>query len=384
MDASRRKILKGLSASLLLSGFPSFAVVNAVTQSRNSHSANKKVVWVCLRGALDGLHTVIPHNEKQLGELRPTLFNDSLKGCFPLNSAFSLNGALPTLASWYQQKQLLPVIAVGSGYKGRSHFDGQDFLESGLPVIDAESGWLARAISGNSHNAVAISQRIPLSLRKTDKASSWYPSRLEAADNELISQLHRMYANDNALSMTLKNALSVKEMAGDIKVKGKHKFVELAKAAGTLLKEDNGLTVATLELGGWDTHNNQTPRLKRMLSQLDKGLLALKQSLDEEWENTLVVIASEFGRTAKENGTKGTDHGTGNVLLFAGGSLKGGHVLGEWPGLSANQLFEGRDLKPTSNILSWIATGLSQHWHLSNEQLKTVFPSAQIYSSRII
>ena len=141
---------------------------------------------------------------------------------------------------------------------------------------------------------------------------------------------------------------------------------------------------AMLELGGWDTHNNQSNRLARQLTELDNGLLALKEGLAEQWDNTVVIIASEFGRTAKENGTKGTDHGTAGALMLAGGAVSGGQVLGNWPGLEKNKLFEERDLMPTTNSFAWLASVLAQHWEMDKKQLQQVFPDIKPYTDNLI
>ena len=138
-----------------------------------------------------------------------------------------------------------------------------------------------------------------------------------------------------------------------------------------------------LEVGGWDTHNNQASRLTRQLSDLDNGIAALQQELGDYWKNTVVMIATEFGRTAKENGTGGTDHGTGGAMFMLGGAVNGGMVLGEWPGLKQEQLFKGRDLMPTTSTFSWIATVLQQHWQLSNDDIAKVFPTAPAYKIKL-
>ena len=157
----------------------------------------------------------------------------------------------------------------------------------------------------------------------------------------------------------------------------KSNFIELAKSAGLLLNGADAPDAAMLEMGGWDTHNNQLPRLNRQLSDLDQGMKALKQSLGPVWKKTLVVIATEFGRTVRANGTKGTDHGTGSALFLAGGAVKGGKVMGDWPGLSTQDLYQGRDLQPTSDVRSWIGGALAGHWGLSEAQLAAVLPGAQ-------
>jgi uncharacterized protein (DUF1501 family) len=152
------------------------------------------------------------------------------------------------------------------------------------------------------------------------------------------------------------------------------KFADLTKACAQLLHTEQGIDCAMLQLGGWDTHNNQANRLSRKLTELDTGLAILKTGLAEQWQNTVVIVATEFGRTASKNGTAGTDHGTASAMFIAGGGIAGGRVLGQWPGLKEQQLFEQRDLQATSNSFSWIASILSEHWQLSDLQIQQILP----------
>jgi uncharacterized protein (DUF1501 family) len=145
-----------------------------------------------------------------------------------------------------------------------------------------------------------------------------------------------------------------------------------------------GLDCAMLELGGWDTHNNQSNRLNQKLAELDNGLAELKAGLGNEWENTVVIIGTEFGRTVKENGTGGTDHGNGSALFLAGGAVNGGKVKGRWPGLNDDELFEKRDLMPTTNSFGWIGGVLSQHWKFSKKELAEVFPHMKPYNEEVV
>jgi uncharacterized protein (DUF1501 family) len=154
------------------------------------------------------------------------------------------------------------------------------------------------------------------------------------------------------------------------------KFIDLTKACANLLTNQNeNIDCAMLEFGGWDTHSNQSNRLERNLNELDQGLGELKEGLGKEWQNTVIIIGTEFGRTVKENGTGGTDHGTGSALFLAGGAVQGGRVLGDWPGLETSQLFEQRDLMPTSNSYSWISNVLANHWQIPESALQHVFPN---------
>jgi uncharacterized protein (DUF1501 family) len=323
--------------------------------------------------------------------LRPKLSTSFNSPLLPLEKGFALHPSLRNLHHWYQEKSLLPIVAVSSGYAKRSHFDGQDFLESGKGEIDHDSGWLARAIEVKSKSALAIARSTPISLRsslvRSEQVNTWYPSKFKSADEDIYAALNELYKNDTALKENLTSALKVKGLVaenaeGNKKQKGK--FVDLAKSCAKLITAEQGVDCAMLELGGWDTHNNQSNRLSRKLTELDTGLAELKAGLGDEWQNTVVIIGTEFGRTAKENGTGGTDHGTASALFLAGGAVNGGKVKGRWPGLEPDELFQQRDLMPTSNSFSWMASVLSQHWQFSEQELQQVFPQVKAYSDSLI
>ncbi|WOH39454.1 DUF1501 domain-containing protein [Thalassotalea fonticola] len=378
----RRQFIKtlGASASLVLLQTPSLAAVNKLT------GKSKKIVWVVLRGAMDSLHTVVPISDKNYQGLRPKLAPSIANDLLPLTTDFSLHPALKHMHGLYQKKQLLPIVAVGSGYPRRSHFDGQDYLESGLPSMDHDTGWLGRALNemNTDTKALAVANSIPISMRSSDKVSTWYPSRLKDADDNIYEALMNLYQNDEMLLSRLEEGLNTQKMAGDSKIKRKGKFIDLAKSCGKLMTGNNGVDCAMLEIGGWDTHNSQTFRLDRQLKELDSGIAALQTELGDNWQDTVVMIATEFGRTAKENGTGGTDHGTGSAMFIAGGAVQGGKVLGNWPGLAQSQLFNGRDLMPTTNTFSWVGAVLQQHWNLDSNKITKIFPNNSAYATKVI
>ena len=367
----RRDFLKSMAASLVFFHAPNFA---------SSTNNKPKVVWVMLRGALDSLHTVVPVSDSELVKLRPTLYPSIRKSLLPLNTHFALHPSLKNLHSWYQEKQLLPVVAVSSGFSHRSHFEGQDYLESALAESDVDNGWLNRAILAQQKSALSVSRSTPISLRgKAGNTNTWYPSNLKEASEDTFDALQKLYQYDDDLSQSLQEGLETQAMTQTEAMSNQKKgnFVTLSKACAKLLVHAEGPDCAMLSVGGWDTHNNQANRLQRQLSVLDNGLQALKTEMGKEWSNTLVIVASEFGRTAKENGTQGTDHGTAGCLFLAGGRVEGGQVLGQWPGLKNEQLFAKRDLLPTSNCFAWIAKALGQHWQLSDQQLNAIFPTVK-------
>lgn len=381
---TRRKFIKMTGTGLALLSFPGISAAKVKTKISAS---NPRIVWVLLRGALDSLHTVIPTFEPEYKALRPKLSGSFKTPLLPLEKGFELHPSLINLHQWYQAKQLLPIVAVSSGYDRRSHFDAQDFLESGKGEIDQDSGWLARAIDVKNKRALAVARSTPISLRSSEQVNTWFPSNLASADDDIYQALGKLYQDDELLSANLEKGLEIRGLVGPKTAKNKKQqgqFVELNKACAKLMTADKNLACAMLELGGWDTHNNQANRLDKKLSELDNGLAQLKAGLSEEWQNTVVIIGTEFGRTAKENGTGGTDHGTASALFVAGGAIAGGKIAGKWPGLSNAALFEQRDLMPTTNSFSWIANILVQHWQFSQQELLQVFPHVKTYNENLV
>ncbi|WP_068546049.1 DUF1501 domain-containing protein [Thalassotalea crassostreae] len=378
----RRDFVKMMAASLVVMNTPAIAALNTKTGKR------KKLIWVVLRGAMDSLHTIIPKTDSDYKTLRPKLSKNILTDALHLNDDFAFHPELKHFYQLYKSKQLSPIISVGTGYPKRSHFDGQDFLESGLTTMDHDTGWLGRALNNfkaqPDSNAIAIANSVPISLRETDKVSTWFPTKLKDADESIYDALLNLYQDDELLLSRLEEGISTQDMVGKKSSVKKGSFIELAQSCGRFLKGNTGTDCAMLEVGGWDTHNNQLYRLKRQLQQLDQGIQALQKELGDDWDNTAVVIASEFGRTAKENGTGGTDHGTGGAMFVLGGAVSGGEVLGEWPGLAEEQLFKGRDLQPTTSTFSWIGAVLQQHWQLSNQQVEAIFPGNAPYKHTMI
>ena len=372
---SRRQFVKMAGSGLALLSFP---ISSSLAFEKSTTAANNpKIIWLMLRGALDSLHTIVPTFDPQLKHYRPTLSTSFKSALLPLDKGFALHPALSNMHQWYQEKSLLPIVAVSSGYQQRSHFDGQDFLESGKAEIDHDSGWLARALDQRGKRALAISRSIPISLRSSNQVRTWYPSKLKSADTNIYAQLSKLYQSDTLLNESLERGLTVRDLLDKKQSKKRQgKFIDLTKACANLLtNQHENIDCAMLEFGGWDTHSNQSNRLERNLNELDQGLGELKEGLGKEWQNTVIIIGTEFGRTVKENGTGGTDHGTGSALFLAGGAVQGGRVLGDWPGLETSQLFEQRDLMPTSNSYSWISNVLANHWQIPESALQHVFPN---------
>ncbi|WP_221072440.1 DUF1501 domain-containing protein [Vibrio alfacsensis] len=368
MNCNRRQFLKSALAVGASSLFPS--VTFAQTSSPNI------LVWVTLRGAMDGLNAVVPYGDQQYLSLRPNIGIKTEK-LYKLDHFYGLHPAMKTCFEWYQHKEFAMVHACATSYRDRSHFDGQKILENGTTNPHHRDGWLNRLLQLDTKSkGLAIDFGLPLIVQGDKAVSSWYPNKLHTRDRQ-IELLEELFQCDDRLASNFEEALNI-EMMSDRNQSGKQ-FSVLASQAGMFLSSRGGPNIAALELGGWDTHAGQgaeTGRLAAQLRKLDLGLASLKQSLRNEWSRTVVIAASEFGRTAAENGTKGTDHGTANVMFIAGGAVNGGKVLGEFPGLSKAQLYQGRDLAPVNDMRAVIKSVLTQHMGMQTSALETIFPSS--------
>ena len=364
----RRQVLRAMGLGAAAWSAPFGAMANAQS------APSPKVVWVMLRGAMDSLHAVVPTFEKSLMDHRASLVEPIWDELLPLKDGFALHPALAGMHRLFQEKQMAPVVAVSTNYRSRSHFDGQDALESGILPIDHDSGWLNRALQISDREGLAVARSMPISLRGDAEARTWYPGELNDSRDQLYEQMFDLYQYDDKLTSRLEEGLETIKMAGDITVRRRAQNKALISACARLLKDKQGPDCAMIEMGGWDTHKNQVIGLNKQFEQLDSGLTLLKDELGEHWNQTLVIVATEFGRTVRVNGTAGTDHGTASAMFLAGGALNGGQILGDWPGLKEKDLYEGRDLMPTGDLRAWIAASLNQHWVLNNDDLAAVFP----------
>jgi uncharacterized protein (DUF1501 family) len=282
---------------------------------------------------------------------------------------------------------------VATPYRDRSHFDGQDVLESGFAGPGrVQSGWLNRALEvlprgERVTSALAVGPTTPLVLRGAAPTVGWAPVALPQADDDTAMRLVELYRHrDAALASALSQGLQLDKAAqgDDMKPKpganGPAAMRQVARGAAKLMSADDGPRIAALAFDGWDTHANEggpVGRLAQLLSGLDGALAELETGLSERWRDTIVVVATEFGRTARINGTQGTDHGTGTIALLAGGAVKGGRAISDWPTLKPASLYEGRDLKPTTDLRGVIKGVLSDHLGIGERALaETVFPDS--------
>jgi len=383
----RRELLKRTGLVLMATGLSPLLLAKAETEAR--------LVVVVLRGAMDGMSMLVPYGDEKYNKLRGELAlakPGSENGVLKLDGLFGLHPSLQNIHEMYTDKQAVLVHAVASPYRSRSHFDGQDILENGGAAVHVQKdGWLNRALaplggSLGNERAIAISQMTPLLLRGDQSVSSWVDSRFPEAEDHTLQRIQAMYANDEFFSRRLAQALESQKIAesqGDMqggKSRGTARFKSQMQSAGRFLTTSSGPRIAVIESGGWDTHANQGSAkgsLANKFKMLDEGMTILKQELADDWSNTVVMTVTEFGRTAAVNGTRGTDHGTASAVLLTGGALNGGKVVADWPGLAAENLYEGRDLYPTTDIRSVFKGVLIQHLGLDQAFLdKQVFPDS--------
>ncbi|MCZ8017522.1 DUF1501 domain-containing protein [Novosphingobium sp.] len=326
----------------------------------------KRLVFLIQRGAADGLATLAPTGDPAYERLRGELAD--IGAGTKLDGLFTLHGSLGQLAGRYQAGEALFVHATASPYRDRSHFDGQNVLETGgrLPY-DRDDGWMNRLIgllpSGDA-KALALSPAIPTALRGAATASSYAPTNLPDASPEFLQRVARLYADDAQLHDLWSEAVQTRAMAGELASDGGRGAAAAGKLAASLMTGPEGARLVMMESGGWDTHAGQRGRLANQLTGLDAMLAALRDGLGSAWADTLVIVATEFGRTAAVNGTGGTDHGTGGMAMLLGGRVKGGRILTDWPGLSQSALYEGRDLRPTTSLDTVLAGAIAGHFGL--------------------
>ncbi len=400
MKVTRRVFLKSGGVAMLgLSALPSF-LQRAVAATPMPN--RKKLVVLFQRGAADGLNTVVPFAEHNYYRLRPSIaIPEPRRGgegtSIDLDGFFGLHPSLAPLESLFKQRRLAIVHAAGSPDTTRSHFDAQDFMESGTPGRKAtEDGWLNRALQAQPEpgsspfRAVAMGQNLPRTLRGAAPAVALPDVRqfqVVAQSPAVEGGFEALYAQtvDNALRGTGTETFEAIDMLrkanpGRFQPENgadypRGRFGQSLLQIAQLMKAGIGLEVCFLDSGGWDNHVNEggaQGQLANLLRELGQGLAAFYRDLGDRMENIIVVTMSEFGRTAQENGNRGTDHGHANCMFILGGPVKGGKVYGRWPGLAQGQLYEGRDLALTTDFRFVLGELIERH--LGTKDLTTVFP----------
>jgi uncharacterized protein (DUF1501 family) len=409
---SRRQLLHGGASLALWSLLPGAAVAG---------TRDPRLLVVILRGALDGLALAAPLGDPDYARLRrdQAIPREGANAGLLLDGFFTLNRAMPNLHALYQKREALIAHAVATPYRARSHFDGQDVLESGLPGVGrVRDGWLNRALltlpatgAAEPQKGLAVAAVVPLVMRGDAPVLSWSPKvyGMPLAQSTAARLMDLYGQRDPALAAALAEGLEIERVsaprpaamtppvappagttttmtapamptmavppAGPVRA-----FVETAETAAKFLSSPGGPRVGALSYDGWDTHANEgavTGQLANRLAWLDAGLQAFATAMGSAWKETVVAVITEFGRTAAVNGTAGTDHGTATVALLLGGAVNGGRVLADWPGLSPNALFEGRDLAPTIDLRALLKGVLKDHLGLTDKSLAdTVFPDS--------
>jgi uncharacterized protein (DUF1501 family) len=366
-----------------------------------------RFLTIVLRGALDGLATVAPVGDPDWVSLRGdnALTLDGKTSALKLDDFFALNPAMPNLHRMFKANEAIVVHAAATPYRERSHFDGQDVLESGVEKPGVTyTGWLNRLlvglapgdrVSSNGGRAFAVGPVTPLVVRGPAPVLSWSPRRALPASDDTIMRLLDLYRHtDVNFARVLESRAKLTAIAppGSMEQKPigqisapdlpqlRAYFSEAVGTAAKFLAQPDGPRVGALALDGWDTHYNEgiaTGWLAQLLGALDGALVAVQDNMGPAWRETVVVLVTEFGRTARINGTDGTDHGTATVMLLVGGALKGGRVIADWPGLKAADLLENRDLKPTIDVRGVLKRLLKDHLRANDHTLAAdVFPGS--------
>jgi uncharacterized protein (DUF1501 family) len=366
---NRRSFLTSGAVLTALSAAPRIAFAKA--------AGEKRFVFIIQRGAADGLHTVAPVGDPGLRAARASLVDD-MGPAIKLDGMFALHAAMANSAALYKGGEAVFAHALSTANRDRSHFDAQNILETGgTRPYEERSGWMNRMLGLlPDTRAMAVAQAVPMALRGDRPVASYAPTRLPGASADLMMRVAALYEGDSQLHSLWEQATQTRALVDDLAAGGGKGGQAAGELAARLLAPADGARVMMIETGGWDTHSAQKGRLNGQLGGLDKLIGAMKAGLGEEWSNTVVLVATEFGRTVATNGTGGTDHGTASVALLFGGGVKGGRVIADWPGLRQSDLQDGRDLKPTLALESFVAGAVAGHFVLDPAVVaKTLYPS---------
>jgi uncharacterized protein (DUF1501 family) len=372
-----------------------------IAKSLAASPSSKRLIVIFLRGGVDGLNVVVPYSEPEYYTARPVIAipkPGTEKGVLDLDGFFGVNPALSSLMPLWKQGNLAFIHAAGSPISNRSHFEAQDQLETGTPNTQkTPDGWMNRLLGvlpGQTPvEAVSVGTAIPRILSGSQSVAnitlnSNSTRELPIDRDQVKAAFDQLYASNDALSLAYREGRSareqlLKELDAEMQAANQGAplpkgFAGEARQLASLLVRDSSIQLAFMALGGWDTHIGQgggTGLLANRLNPLAEGLAVLVERLGEVYRDTTIVVMSEFGRTVHENGNGGTDHGYGNVMWVLGGSVQGGKVYGQWPGLAKSELFEERDLKVTTDFRDVIAPILSSQFQLNSDQMRRVFPN---------
>jgi uncharacterized protein (DUF1501 family) len=361
----------------------------------------KRMIVIFLRGAVDGLSVLVPYNEPTYYSVRPNIAlgkPGSPQGVYDLDGNFGLNPALAAVMPLWSAGKLGFVVASGSPDRTRSHFDAQDYMESGTPGVKSTAdGWMNRLLgnirTANPIQALNVGKTTPRILQGKQAIAAIAPGKqasqkLATDRDDVAKAFEQLYGSNNRLGKTYRDGqaarsallenLKQEQQQADNGAPAAAGFPTDARRLARLMVQDQRIELGFMAIGGWDTHFNQgnaQGQLANNLRLLGQGVSILAQELGNVFQDTVIVVMSEFGRTVKENGTKGTDHGRGNVMWVAGGGVRGQKIYGDWPGLDVAGLEDGRDVPVTTDFRAVLSPILSQHWRLSDAQLAAVLPN---------
>ena len=382
MQMNRRLALKSLGIGSLI------AATGAGQIAFAEANTDKRLVFVFLRGAMDGLSVFPAYGDPDFETARAGIAMPppgEEGGVLDLDGFFGIHPLMPEVRQAFADGEMAIVHAIASPYRERSHFDAQNLVENGsAEPYGLKTGWLNRALVGlpsaGGDIGVSITSSMPVLMRGDAAVTSWSPSTMAQPTEDLVTRVARMYAEDAALQDAFMKAKAANESmigASD----GSSNFPALMQSAATFLKDDTGPRVAFLELGGWDTHAGQMGylgALHRNMVAVNDSLTAFKASIGPVWKDTVIVYVTEFGRTVAMNGSNGTDHGTAGAAFLIGGAVKGGRVIADWPGLKPSQQYQGRDLMPTADMRSLFKGVLRDHLGVDAAHLEqAVFPDSR-------
>jgi uncharacterized protein (DUF1501 family) len=378
MTMDRRSFMR----QMCLGGIATFALPG-VTFAQVKQDG--RFVFVLLRGGFDGLAAVVPFGDDAYAGLRSG-FSFEESELFALNELFGLAPGLSPLRELWQANELVTLHAMAIPYRTRSHFDGQAILETGIDrPVGSSDGWLNRLLQvmQGKRSGIAIAAGMPRSLTGPYEVQTWSPTQLGVVDDAYLQRLGALYRTDKALYGRFEAAVQQQDTVGEEPMaRGNARrsgVTSIMQAAAKILRQDAGPNIAAMEFSGWDTHANQGlagGALDRLLGQLAEGLMAFRTDMGSAWQNTTVVVMTEFGRTARANGTRGTDHGTAGAGFLIGPKVKKSAAFADWPGLDDRSLFEGRDLKPTLDVRAVLKASIAGSFDLTRPQLDRVFPNA--------
>jgi uncharacterized protein (DUF1501 family) len=370
---SRRQFALGLGGAMLS------IMSSGATPTAGQNIRNRKMLFIILRGAADGLSILAPIGDTYYQRARGILAEDK-QPRLPVAGFFGLHNAMGKTHALYQNREATFYPATGLSHPVRSHFDAQNMLETGTQrAYQSDSGWLNRALSLLAHpgEGIAFAPTIPLALAGSQPVSSVILSESDALDTDFTDRITMLLESEPELLQNWSSALNISKASQTaMDGSGKSKSRDVGLFIADIMTNSVNAGMATLELNGWDTHSKQDGRLDKLLKNLDAIIDGLNLGMGDDWRDMLVVVATEFGRTVKPNGTRGTDHGTGSLAIALGGNLEFGNVACDWPGLSPSQLFEGRDLRIVKPIEEIILGLVSTHMSLDRSIVKkTLYPT---------